>query len=182
MRDIDNYFDTYEELLKKIEKKEILKCVELISKTKENDGKLIFIGNGGSAAMASHLSVDFTKNGKIRSLNFNEADLITCYANDFGHDNWMKEALKSYCDKNDLVFFISSSGNSINILNAANWCLDKKINFVTASGMKKDNKLNSLEANIKFYVDSLEYNIVENMTQILLLGILDLYISLTGND
>ena len=53
----------------------------------------------------------FTKACKIRSIHFNEADLITCYANDFGYENWVKEALKSYALKDDLIvlFIISSA-------------------------------------------------------------------------
>ena len=45
--------------------------------------KIILVGNGGSAAMASHVSVDLTKSCKIRAINFNEADLLTCFSNDF---------------------------------------------------------------------------------------------------
>ena len=40
--------------------------------------------------MGSHSSVDFTKTCKIRAINFNEADLITCFANDYGYENWVK--------------------------------------------------------------------------------------------
>ena len=58
-----------------------------------------FIGNGGSAATSSHIAVDLSKNAKVKALNFNDADLITCFANDFGHDHWMKEAIKIYSNK-----------------------------------------------------------------------------------
>ena len=79
--------------------KKALKCAELLKKCNLYNGKIIFLGNGGSASIASHVSVDLTKNARIRSINFNEPDLITCFANDFGHDNWMKEALKMYSNK-----------------------------------------------------------------------------------
>ena len=62
----------------------------LIKKAQEKGGKIILAGNGGSAAMASHVAVDFTKNASIRAINFNEADLITCFANDYGYENWVK--------------------------------------------------------------------------------------------
>ena len=61
---------------------------------KKNDKKIMIFGNGGSAAIASHVSVDLTKNAKIRCVNYNEADLITCFANDYGYENWVKQALK----------------------------------------------------------------------------------------
>ena len=47
--------------------------------------KILFAGNGGSAAIASHCAVDLTKAAGLRSINFNEADLITCFANDYGY-------------------------------------------------------------------------------------------------
>ena len=60
----------------------------------------------------SHVSVDFTKVGGVRTINFNEADLITCFANDYGYENWVSKALEFYGDDGDLVILISSSGTS----------------------------------------------------------------------
>ena len=57
---------------------------------------MIFAGNGASAATSAHAAVDFTKQAKIRGITFNEADLITCYSNDYGCDYWISEAVKSY--------------------------------------------------------------------------------------
>ena len=56
---------------------------------------------------------------KIRSINFNEANLITCFSNDFGYENWLTNAVKFYCDKGDILFLVSVSGKSKNIVNAA---------------------------------------------------------------
>ena len=67
------------------------------------------MGNGASAAIASHFCVDMTKNGGIRSVNFNESDLITCFANDYGYEN-CKRTLRFYVDPGDMVILISSSG------------------------------------------------------------------------
>ena len=155
---------------------DLSKTIDLIENCDKSKGKLIFAGNGGSAAMASHVAVDFTKNAGIRSINFNEADLITCFANDFGYENWVKEALNFYADENDLVFLISSSGNSMNMVNAAKFCERKKINFVTLTGFSKNNKL-SLHGNIRFWVDSKEYNIVEMTLHIILLLLVDYVIN-----
>ena len=116
------YFKTISSNLNKLSDKEFLKFIHLLENVKKNNTKVIFIGNGGSAAMASHSSVDFTKTCKIRAINFNEADLITCFANDYGYENWVKEALKSYARKDDLVIAISSSGQSKNIHNAVKYC------------------------------------------------------------
>ena len=53
----------------------------------------MIFGNGGSAAIASHVSVDLTKNANIRSVNFNESDLITCFSNDYGYEKWIENGL-----------------------------------------------------------------------------------------
>ena len=66
----------------------------LIDANSKGNKGLIF-GNGGSAAIASHFSVDLTKNASIRCLNLNEADLITCFANDYGFENWVAKAIES---------------------------------------------------------------------------------------
>ena len=67
--------------------------------------------------MASHFSVDLTKTAKIRCVNFNESDLITCFANDYGYKEWVRKAVEFYGDKGDVGIFISSSGKSPNIIN-----------------------------------------------------------------
>ena len=95
------------------------------------------MGNGGSAAMSSHVSVDLTKNAKVRAINFNESDLITCLSNDYGHENWMKSALELYCDKGDVVVLISTSGESKNIVNAARWCLKNRVKLISFTGRNK---------------------------------------------
>ena len=119
-----NYIQKEFELTSSLDLSKFSKLIQLLKEIKAKNKKVILIGNGGSAAMSSHVSVDLTKQCQIRAINFNEADLITCYANDYGHDNWMKEAVKSYYDKGDLLILISSSGNSKNHirLNGNNSC------------------------------------------------------------
>ncbi len=63
----------------------------------QDRGKVILAGNGGSAAMAGHIAVDFSKACSIRAVNFNEADLAAHCANDYGHENWMKRGLENIC-------------------------------------------------------------------------------------
>ena len=88
----------------------------------------MIFGNGGSAAISSHVSIDLTKNAKIRTLNFNEADLITCFSNDFGYEKWVEKAVEYYHQKNDILILISSSGESRNMLNAANFAKTNQLN------------------------------------------------------
>ena len=70
---IDNYLKKYSTVLKNYNLRDFLKIAQLIKNVKKNKKKVIIVGNGGSAAMASHVCVDLTKMCKIRSINFNEA-------------------------------------------------------------------------------------------------------------
>ena len=113
----------------------------MLQKASISGGKAIFVGNGGSAAMASHLSVDLTKAAGIRAINFNEADLLTCFANDYGYEHWVARALEAYADKNDVVVLISSSGKSPNILNGVAQARRMELPVITLSGFGGDNPL-----------------------------------------
>ena len=92
--------------------------------------KVIIFGNGGSAAISSHFSVDLTKNAKIRCINFNEASLLTCFSNDYGYHKVYSKALEFYADRGDVVIIISSSGKSKNMLEAAKICKKKNYCFI----------------------------------------------------
>jgi len=117
-----------------------------------------------------------TKNAKVKCINFNEANLITCFANDFGYENWLAKALKFYAKKNDGLILISSSGSSQNMINAAKVAKDIGIEpIITFTGNKKNNIL-SRHADINFWVDSKAYNYIENIHQIWLLSLVDMII------
>ena len=148
------------------------KVVLLIEKAKKKSGKIILIGNGGSAAIASHLAVDFTKAANIRAINFNESSLLTCFSNDYGYEHWAEMALEFYGDNDDIVILISSSGQSKNIINAGRKARKMGLSLITLSGFLESNPLKEL-GDINLWVDSLEYNIVENVHQVWLLSIVD---------
>jgi len=150
----------------------LFKIANKIKATAGNGKKIIIIGNGGSAAMASHVAVDLTKAVKIRSITFNESDLITCFANDYGYEFWAEKAIESYGDKGDLVILISSSGKSQNIINAAIRAKSMGIFVVTLSGFDKNNPLKKL-GDINLWLDSKGYNIVEMTHHIWLVSIVD---------
>ena len=134
--------------------------------------KIILVGNGGSAAMASHVAVDFTKAAGIRAINFNEADLITCFANDYGYEHWVVKALDAYADLGDVVILISSSGKSPNIVKGAEKAKNMGLSVITVSGFLSDNILRKL-GDLNLWVDSSEYNIVEMSHHVWLVAIID---------
>ncbi len=155
----------------------LMQAKALIENTQKNAGKTIIAGNGGSAAIASHVSVDLTKNAQIKATCFNEADLITCYANDFGYERWIEKALHSYADAQDFVILISSSGRSPNIVNAAQWCKNNNRSLLTLTGMAEDNPTKKTNKDgINFWVDSKAYNHIEMAHQFWLLLLVDMLI------
>ena len=160
-----------EEIIEKL-----IKIRDLLIEVTNNNKKILVVGNGGSASIASHFSVDLTKNAKLRCLNFNEADLITCFANDYGFERWVEKAIDFYGDEGDLLIAISSSGSSENILNGVMAARNANFNsIVTFSGFSQDNPLSQL-GDVNLWIDSKAYNFVENIHQIWLLAIVDLVI------
>lgn len=167
-----DYFESISRCVSSVDMYKLEKINSLVENIKINSKKIIIAGNGGSAAIASHVAVDFSKAANIRSINFNEADLITCLANDYGYENWISKALNFYADPGDLVFLVSSSGKSPNIINGAQTAREMGLGVVTLSGFSRDNPLREL-GNIELWANSTNYNIVEMTHHIWLLAIVD---------
>ena len=168
------YSNSISSLLDKIDTNLIKQSVELIQKVKNNNNKIYIIGNGGSSSIASHVSVDFAKVARIPSSTFNNANLITCFANDYGYENWVTEAIKAYCNNNDLFILISSSGSSKNIVNAAKHLTKNNFDLITLSGFKSDNPLSKL-GKVNFHIRSTEYNFIEMSHHIILVSLVDIF-------
>ena len=172
------YLKDFSELVKpdEIIIDQLEKMADLIKAINSKGNKVLIFGNGGSAAISSHFSVDLTKNAGLRCVNCNEADLITCFANDYGFERWVEKTVEFYGDEGDLLIVISSSGSSKNMLNGVKAARNGKFKAViTFSGFEKNNSLCQL-GDINLWVDSKAYNFVENMHQIWLLAMVDLII------
>lgn len=150
---------------------------ERIADARTADGKLIFAGNGASASIASHYALDYTKQGKVRSVCFNDAALLTAYANDYGYEQWVARAIEHHARPGDLAVLISTSGTSRNIVNAAQYCRDHEIDVIGFSGHAADNPLSQLSTT-SFWVDSRAYNVVEAVHGMWLGALCDLLIGL----
>jgi len=175
---LTSYLNDFSNLVKP-DKNIVHKLVEVANLLKDihaNGKKTLIFGNGGSAAISSHFSVDLTKNAGLRCINCNEADLITCFANDYGFERWIEKAVDFYGDEGDLLIVISSSGSSENMLNGVKAARKGKFKgIVTLSGFAEDNPLCQL-GDINLWINSRAYNFVENIHQIWLLAIVDLII------
>ena len=166
------YFESIRQKLNSIDSTQLEQSAALVWEVYQSGKKIIVVGNGGSAAMASHIAVDFTKAAGIRAINFNEADLITCFANDYGYEYWVEKALEFYADRGDMAILISSSGNSPNILNAAKKAKKLGVTVLTVSGFLSENPLRKL-GDLNLWVESSEYNIVEMTHHVWLVAIID---------
>lgn len=169
------YHECAEILLSADIAEDIIAAKQMILLTQSRGNKLIFAGNGASASIASHASLDFTKQGKVRSVNFNESALITAFANDYGYDRWVEKALEFHGDAGDTLILISCSGTSPNVVNAAKYANKNGINLITFTGFAEDNTI-KMSGDINFWVNSKAYNIIEGIHQIWLLSICDLII------
>ncbi len=137
-------------------------AVNSIIQCRKTAKKLIFIGNGASASIASHMATDFWKNANIKALAFNDASGLTCISNDFGYKHVFEKPVEMFSNSGDILVAISSSGRSENILRAAKVAEANNLKIITLSGFDKDNRLRSI-GDINFYIPSDSYGHVEVM-------------------
>lgn len=136
---------------------------------------VFFIGNGGSASIASHQAIDYSRNGGIRARALNDSAALTCLANDYGYADVFSRQLDMHGSKGDLLVAISSGGKSKNILNGVDAARARNMSVVTFSGFRPDNILRTL-GDLNFHVDSQHYGFVEIAHLTLIHAVLDIRI------
>lgn len=149
-----------------------LACAK-VQATHEAGNKIMFVGNGGSASIASHMANDFTKNGGMRALTFLDGSALTCLGNDLGYENVFAKPVQMFAFPGDLLVAISSSGNSANIVNACRAGRERGCWIITLSGFKPDNNLRRL-GDLNLWLPNGEYGFVEIVHLAVCHAILDL--------
>ena len=175
VKEIKNCIQNFSKLIL-LEKENIenLKKIIMSLKRYKKKNKVHVFGNGGSATIASHFSMDLTNNTSIKCFNYNDPSLITCYSNDFKYENWISRTIRKYGNRNDLLILISSSGNSKNMINAHKEAKKKKFyKTISFTGFEKKNKLGKL-TDINFWINSKNYNLVESAHNFFLLTLVDI--------
>ncbi len=150
----------------------IVKVLDAFRRVVRGPNKVMFIGNGGSAGIAGHMAIDYAKNGGVRSITFNDASSLTCLGNDLGYDQVFAKQIEMQAIKGDILIAISSSGESKNILNAAERARKMGCDVITLSGFAAGNTLRR-SGDVNFYVSSGVYGFVETAHQAILHAILD---------
>ena len=151
---------------------EIVLLKERLLQLKNDHQNLYIVGNGGSAGVAAHAVTDFFNVAKIRATTLHESSLLTCMANDFGYENAVARMLAQLLNTGDVVIAISSSGNSINMRNAATIAIEKGAYVVTLTGFSAENPLRSL-GHTNIWLDSDDYGFIEIGHQFILHNIAD---------
>ncbi|MBL6962973.1 MAG: SIS domain-containing protein [Bacteroidetes bacterium] len=149
----------------------IIVDLEQLAKQK---GTVYLIGNGGSSGIISHSSVDFINSCKIKAVPLSDNSQLTCFANDYGYEQVFSKPLEILIGKNDMLIAISSSGSSMNIINAVKTARQKQAKILTLSGFNPDNPLRAL-GNYNFWLNSDNYGRVEIGHALLLHLITDYY-------
>jgi D-sedoheptulose 7-phosphate isomerase len=147
--------------------------------THAGGNKIMFVGNGGSAGIASHLAIDFSKNGGLRAMAFNDPAALTCLGNDLGYEQVFARQIELHRRAGDLLVAISSSGRSPNILNAVAAARSGGCRVATLSGFCADNELRR-SGDINFYVESDTYGLVEAAHLSLCHAVLDIEMGWNG--
>ncbi len=172
----DSYWNHYKKLLfDSRDDKKFLKIKNLFLKISKNGGKVIFVGNGASASLASHAATDLTKQAHIKAIALNDHNLITALSNDYGYERWVEKALSYYASEKDLLVLISVSGESLNLLKAVEFAKNNLITSLSLTGSSKTNKLKNL-TDYSLWVNCKSYNIVESIHTIWITLIIDLIV------
>jgi D-sedoheptulose 7-phosphate isomerase len=170
--EIKSYLDELAELLHRIDATDsagrrvelsasLERAIRLVHSQASENKKVMFIGNGGSASIASHYAVDFFRTGGVRAICFNDPAMLTCLSNDCGFERVFEIPVTGLADDGDILMAISSSGQSEDILRAVKAAKKKGCHIITLSGFKPDNPLRAM-GEMNFYVPSESYGHVES--------------------
>lgn len=153
--------------------------VDTFTVHKERESHLFFIGNGGSCAIASHMTADYMKNGGMNTYSLYDNAVTTCMGNDYGYEYIFSRPMEFLLREGDLLVAISSSGNSANIINAIETARAKGATVITLTGFEANNKAKQM-GDLNVYVPCRKYGIVESIHNLILQQVVDLIMDRDG--
>ena len=141
--------------------------------TKKREGRTAcFIGNGGSAAIATHMTTDFFKNGGMKVASPFDLATMTCIGNDYGYEHIFSKQVERMMGAGDLLIAVSSSGKSPNIVNAIDSAHENGAEVLSFTGFSPDNPART-RADYSAYVPSGGYGVVESCHNLMLQELVD---------
>ncbi len=160
---IDDYLEKVSKTIDKLDRKDILSVIDALFKVRENNGTVYIFGNGGSAATASHCVCDFNKGISChleKKFHFiclsDNTPMMTAIANDIGYDEIFREQLRGRIGKNDMVFAISGSGNSKNVINAVGYAKDQGAKVISLTGYDGGKLIKMSDYAIRAEIDDMQ--------------------------
>ena len=182
----DDYCSSIRELLtrltvtdgdgKVLDRDEAFRMLETITLRIRSERKTIYcIGNGASASIASHFSADMAKNGKLHTEVFSDLALLTAISNDLGYEEVFAEPLRRRGTAGDLLAATSSSGNSPNVIRAAECAHQLGLQVITFTAMAADNRLRQM-GDLNFYFPAETYGDAESVHAALLHYWIDMFL------
>ncbi len=122
---INNYFAELEQMVQTISRTHLQQVLSLLEEAYHHGHRIFIMGNGGSAATASHFALDLAKNTitpgapRLKAISLTDhVPLITAWSNDTAYEHIFEEQLANLIEAGDVVIGISASGNSPNVINA----------------------------------------------------------------
>ena len=127
MEAINRYFSELEQMLQAISLPHLEAILHLLEEAYRHGHRIFIMGNGGSAATASHFALDLAKNTimpgvpRLKAISLTDhVPLITAWSNDTAYEHIFAEQLANMIEPGDVAIGISASGNSPNVINALN--------------------------------------------------------------
>lgn len=165
---IKEYYEREIKIINNLNLEEINDAMNLIYKTYKNDGTIYICGNGGSASTASHFQNDFNKGiseyvekkFRFQCINDNVSTMLAI-SNDIGYEEVFRFQLKNKITPNDIFIGISGSGNSKNVLNAAEYAKKVGAKVIGITGYS-GGKLKEI-SDCKMHVDIMDMQITEDL-------------------
>ncbi len=134
--------------------------INMLIQCRNQNGAVYIVGNGGSAAIASHATIDFLNMAKMKATAMLDSAVTTCISNDYGYEYVYSKQLEKFIGPQDVLIAISSSGQSKNIINAVNIAKKNDAKVITLSGFQDNNPLRQI-GHYNLWLNSIDYGQVE---------------------
>lgn len=160
---IQSYLDEMSRVLQSLPQEEIAQVIEVLDRARTEGRHVFLFGNGGSAATASHIAVDFIKgtarpgNPRLKVMALNDGiPTLTAYANDYGYETVFAGPLEALAEPGDVAIGVSGSGNSANVLRAMDVARERGLARIGLTGYQGGQLKNKVDLCIIVPSDSMQ--------------------------
>jgi D-sedoheptulose 7-phosphate isomerase len=167
---IEAYIEEGVKARKEIDKLKVTKVADLIENAFRNGNKLLFMGNGGSAADSQHIAAEFVGRFEMEraalpalALHSNSST-ITAIGNDYGFERIFERQIEAFAKRGDVVFALSTSGNSSNVIEGIKKAKEKGCIVVGITGKNGGKMIQFIEEDLLFKVSSEKTSIIQEVT------------------